>query len=114
VTGQKQADWTEGTVLPPFAQEQSSERKIFVVEARDNAQYGPINKATITYVKGHYKLMYFVGYPELGVEGERIELYDVHHDPEELNDLASSKPQTSAELLNELKQKLMEENKPYL
>jgi arylsulfatase A-like enzyme len=114
VTGQKSADWTEGIVLPPFGQEQRADRKLFVIEARENAQYGPINKATITYVKGQYKLMYFVGYPELGVEGERLELYDVHNDPEELIDLASSKPETRAELFNELKQKLMEENKPYL
>jgi hypothetical protein len=49
----------------------------------------------------------------LGAEGERIELYNVQNDPEELNDLSSSKRETTAELLNELKQKLAEVNQPY-
>ncbi len=57
--------------------------------------------------------MYFIGYSELGAEGERIELYDIKNDPEELNDLSSSKRETTADLLNELKQKLAEVNQPY-
>ena len=58
--------------------------------------------------------MYFFGYQELGEGGERIELYDIKNDPEELNDLSSAKRETTAELLNELKQKLSEVNEPYL
>ena len=57
--------------------------------------------------------MYFIGYSELGAEGERIELYDIKNDPEELNDLSSSKRETTTDLLNELKQKLAEVNQPY-
>ena len=57
--------------------------------------------------------MYFIGYPELGAEGECIELYDIKNDPEELNDLSSSKRETTADLLNELKQKLAKVNQPY-
>ena len=44
--------------------------------------------------------MYFIGYSELGAEGERIELYDIENDPEELNDLSSSKRDTTTDLLN--------------
>ena len=57
--------------------------------------------------------MYFIGYSELGAEGERIELYDIENDPEELNDLSSSKRDTTTDLLNELKQKLAKVNQPY-
>ena len=57
--------------------------------------------------------MYFIGYSELGAEGERIELYDIKNDPEELNDLSSSKREMTTDLLNELKQKLAEVNQPY-
>jgi choline-sulfatase len=115
VTGQKVADWTEGSVLPPFMPEQNPERNLYVVEARSNAQFAPITVATTTLVKGQYKLLYFFGYHELGGPGsERIELYDIKSDPEELNNLASSKPETTAELLDELKQKLAQVNEPYI
>ena len=115
VTGQKSAEWTEGKILPPFDADQNSDRNLYVVEARTNAQYAPITVATTTLVKGQYKLLYFFGYDELGGPGsERIELYDLKTDPEELNDLSSTKRETTTELLNELKQKLAEVNEPYL
>ncbi len=115
VTGQKPIDWSEGSVLPPFGPEQDPERNLYVIQAKSNKQYAPITEATTTLVKGQYKLIYFFGYHELGGPGsERIELYDIKNDSEELNDLSSSKPETTAELLNELKQKLVEVNQPYL
>jgi len=64
-------------------------------------------------VKEDYKLQYFFGYDELGTDGERIELYDLKNDPEELNNLSSTKPETRDELLNEVRQKLAEVNEPY-
>lgn len=114
VTGQKQADWSEGALLPPFSNLTDSERSVFVVQARKNAKYGPLTGATLALIKGQYKLMDFIGYSALGAEGERIELYDLKNDPEELNDLSLSKRETTAELLNELKQKLAQVNEPYL
>lgn len=115
VTGQKQADWSEGSVLPPFGPEQDPERNLYVIQAKSNLQYAPITVATTTLVKGQFKLQYFFGYPELGgLEAERIELYDLKNDPGELNNLASSKRETTLELLNELKQKLTEVNEPYV
>ena len=114
VTGQKQADWSEGTVLPPFGPELNAERNVYVIQAKSNEQYAPITVATTTLVKEHYKLHYFFGYHELGAGNERMELYDIKNDPEELNDLSSSKRETTTELLSELKQKLAEVNEPYL
>ena len=115
VTGQKEADWTEGSVLPPFTPEQNTDRNLYVLEARSTPQYDPITVATTIMVKENYKLQYFFGYDELGGPGnERIELYDLKNDPEELNDLSSSKPETTAELLHALKLKITEVNEPYL
>jgi arylsulfatase A-like enzyme len=114
VTGQKLVEWSEGTLLPPFSDINNSGRSVFVVQARKNGQYKPISKATIALVKERYKLMYFIGYPELGAASERIELYDLKNDPEELNDLSISKRETTEELLNELKQKLARVNEPYI
>jgi arylsulfatase A-like enzyme len=113
ITGQKPSDWSEGIVLSPFSTMQDSERSIYVLQARKNAKYGPITEATTALIKEQYKLMYFIGYSELGAEGERIELYDIKNDPEEMNDLSASKRETTTELLNELKQKLAEVNQPY-
>lgn len=114
VTGQNKAAWTEGSVLPPFMAEQDTEKNLYVVEARTNDQHAPITVATTALVKGQYKLLYFFGYEELGGPGsERIELYDLKKDPEELNDLSSAKRETTADLLNEIKQKLAQVNEPY-
>jgi arylsulfatase A-like enzyme len=115
VTGQKQASWCEGDVLPPYApNELNPERNLYVVQARRNDQYKPLTIATIVLVKEQYKLMYFFGYEELGVGKERVELYDIEKDPEELNNLYSSKRDTANEMLHDLKAKLAEVNTPYL
>jgi len=115
VTGQKQSDWTEGKILPPFGQQDlGSDRNIYALEASKNRKDKPLQTATVAMFKGDYKLMYFFGYEELGAGNERIELYDIKNDSEELNDLSSSKPETTAELLHELKEKLVEVNEPYL
>lgn len=113
VTGQNPVNWTEGTVLPPFGPELASDRNIYVLQAKSTKQYDPITIATTSLVKEDYKLQYFFGYDELGADGERIELYDLKNDPEELNNLSSTKPETRDELLNEVKQKLVEVNEPY-
>jgi arylsulfatase A-like enzyme len=113
VTGQKPAGWNEGSVMPPFVQNYNPERNIYVVQSLHGERNLPLTEVTVALIKGDHKLMYFTGYKELG-DKERIELYDLKHDPEELNDLASSKPKTTSELLNELKQKLKGVNEPYL
>lgn len=114
VTGQQPAGWTEGAVLPPFAPNAPDpERSVYVVQAERSEQYGPLTIATLTIRKGDYKLMYFYGYEELD-GSERIELYNVKEDPEELNDLYQVEKEIGQELLNELKMKLEEVNAPYL
>ncbi len=115
VSGQKKADWTEGAVLPPFGdQDPDPERNVYVVQAERSEQFGPLTTATLVIVKGDYKLMYFYGYKELGTGGERIELYNVKDDPQELNNLYEVEKEIGQELLSELKAKLKEMNAPYL
>jgi hypothetical protein len=64
-------------------------------------------------VKGRYKLLYFFGYGERGID-ELVKLYDIEADPEELADISSARPDVVTELLGELKTKLNEVNQPYL
>ncbi len=100
---------------PLHPTEPDAERSLYAVQARTNEQYEPLTYATTALIKGQYKLMYFFGYDELGEAGsKRIEMYDLANDPEELNDLYAAKPETAAELLDELKAKLAEVDEPYL
>jgi arylsulfatase A-like enzyme len=113
VTGQPPADWAEGTILPPFSNSAlGASRDIYVVEAKKNNTKAPITIGTIALVKDNYKITYFEGYEELSGK-EQIELYDIEKDPEEMSDLSTTKRETADELLNELKAKLEEVNKPY-
>jgi arylsulfatase A-like enzyme len=114
VTGQKPGNWSEGRVLPPFDKDFKADREIYALQSLDGEPYLPLTAVTTTLIRGQYKLIYFLGYDELGAEGERVELYDLKNDPDELNDLSSTKPETTAELLNEVKEKLAEVNEPYL
>jgi arylsulfatase A-like enzyme len=115
VTGQRKADWTEGIVLPPFAPEEPDpERSVYVIQAEKSEQFAPLTIATLAVRKGDYKLMYFYGYKELGGNKERIELYNIKDDPEEMKDLYLIETEIGLELLNELKAKLEEVNTLYL
>jgi len=113
LTGQKPAGWTEGSVLPPFdSNEEANDRSIYVVQPERSEQYGPLTIATVVVKKGDYKLTYYYGYEELA-GNERIELYNIKDDPEELNDLYAVEKEIGQELLDEVKRKLEEVNIPY-
>jgi arylsulfatase A-like enzyme len=114
VTGQLPSDWTEGTVMPPFSNAALTEsRDIYIVEAKKNDSNAPLTIATTALIKDGYKLKYFKGYEEFSA-GDWIELYDLENDPEEMNNLSTSKRETAMELLDEIRTKLAEVNRPYL
>ncbi len=114
VTGQKEPAWAEGIVLPPYAgAAQNLNRNVYVVQALDNPQYAPLTQASTVLVRENYKLHYYFGYPE-APDGELVKLFDIKADPEEMTDLYSTKPGVASELLQDLKSKLAEVNKPYL
>jgi hypothetical protein len=68
---------------------------------------------SFTLIRGSYKMMCYVGYAELE-GGEYVELYDIDADPEEMNELSLTKPGLANEMLQTIKAKLAEVNKPYL
>lgn len=114
VTGRPIPDWTDGVVLPPFAaSENDPNRSVFVVRAAKNPQLAPLQRASVSLVQDRYKLLYFFGYPKLGGQ-ERLRLYDLQGDPEEMHDLADSHKDVSEEMLRELKATIEEKDLPYL
>jgi uncharacterized sulfatase len=114
VTGHDVPAWVEGEVLSPFSDTApDEERRIYAVEATDSEKYGPLGPASVMMVKGRYKLTYYSGYEELGELDPYFELYDLENDPEEMNDIYQSEPETAKELRDELLQKIAEVDKPY-
>ena len=111
-TGQAIPDWCEGEILPTFGGKQArSDRSVFVVEGKSNPKLAPLTKGTVAMIKGQYKLIHYFGYD--GYESE-YELYDLANDPEEMDDLYSSRKSVAAGLQSELEKKLREVNQPYL
>ncbi len=111
VTGHPLPDWTDGVLLPPYAQP-NQDRGIFVVRAATNPPSEPLTKASTMLVKDRFKLLYFLGYTEKGFS-ELVKLFDLQADPEEMNDLSLSQPDVAAQMLDELKSKLAQVNQPY-
>ena len=112
VTGNPFPDWTEGVVLPPFSQ-QPSDREVHVTRGyRIKDDLDPLTSASLIQVRADYKLHYYYGYKQTPDDG-LVRLFDVKADPEEMNDLAKVKPETVAEMLNDLKARLREADAPY-
>jgi len=113
LTGERMPDWTEGIILPPFAStDQIPDRNVYLLRANNNDQYAPVTMASTMLIRENYKLHYYFGYPEVSADG-LVRLFDIESDPEEMVDLSQSKTGVASELLNELKAKLTEVNKPY-
>jgi arylsulfatase A-like enzyme len=114
-TGREIPDWIEGEILPPYrAIEINPERSMYVVRANRNHPYEPINqRASLVNIHGRYKLHYYFGYEERNID-ELIKLFDLEADPEELVDLYPSKRSVADGMLQELKSRLEEANRPYL
>jgi arylsulfatase A-like enzyme len=107
VTGQAIPDWAEGDVLPPYAfSSLPSDRPIISLRGKGTELGQPIHKGSAMLIRGSYKLAYVFGYVKDLEGGELIELYNLEDDPEELNDLASSRTDIVQEMLLELKAQL--------
>lgn len=114
LAGEDAAPWVEGTLLPPFAPASPDPgRPIYCMYVRTKVPDEPLTQATVMVLKDRYMLLDFFGFEELGTVGERIELYDVQADPEELTNLYSAANPTAVSMLAELKARLAEVNRPY-
>jgi arylsulfatase A-like enzyme len=101
--------WCEGQVLPVFGDaDQDSERSIYVVEAKENPMLSPLEIATIALLKGHHKLVHYLGYEQ---HPHDYEFYDLQDDPDELVDLYPTQMPVVREMQDELTNKLAQVNR---
>jgi hypothetical protein len=102
---------SNGTILPIFdTQESTSDRSIYVVEAKSNPKHDPLTKSTVALFRDQYKMILYFGYD--GIESE-YELFNLEKDPEELKNLYSVEKTVAATMGNELIAKLDEVNQRY-
>ncbi len=113
IAGQPIPAWTEGRVLPPFADPDPG-RSIFALEASESQEDKPLGPASMMMLKGKYKLTYYFGYKELERTGPLFELYDLENDPQEMTNLYDPQAKISRELRDEILAKVREVDQPYL
>jgi len=114
LSGHPIPQWTEGFLLPPYQQTTApSDRSIYAVRSYYAERTNALTQASITLVKGRYKLHYYFGYSETG-GNDLVKLFDVKDDPGEMKDLSEVKKDITSEMLRELKVRLAEADEPYL
>lgn len=94
-------DWAEGSLLPGFGgkEDAGASRSFFPLVAKDNPTFQPLKRATFTLLKGPYEIFFFTGYPD---QSDWFELYNLHEDPNELQDLFKEDINTASLLKEEL------------
>jgi arylsulfatase A-like enzyme len=88
-----------GKILLGFGGDEEYERSIFSIEAKRNSTFLPLTQASIVMIKGHKKLIHYLGYP--GYD-DSFELYDLQDDIEELNNLFNKDTVNSSLMKDEL------------
>ena len=101
IAGKDIPNWLEGSLLPGFggAEDTDATRSFFPMVAKDNPTFQPLERATFTLLKGPYELFFFTGYPD---HTDTFELYNLHEDPNELQDLFKEDINTASQLKEEL------------
>lgn len=116
LTGHEIPETVEGSILPPYANAILTPQKNlgpYTVQARYNDVRYPLTQATVMHIVDNYKMVYYLGYEELGSEPEKYLLFDIEADPEEMTELSQTKRETATELLNIIRTKLKESNDTY-
>jgi len=114
INGKPIPEWIEGEVLPPYSNKESvAERKLYVVNAKNNKNTEPLKEASISIIDQQYTLTKYIGYKELENGKPRYEMYDIKNDPEELNNVASTEKNKFNDLLEILEYNHQKADEPY-
>ncbi len=101
--------WAEGEILPELGGSRNADRSIFTMDVSNNPIRQAIREYSFSLHRGKYKM---IKYNYSAYQG--TEFYDLAADPEEMNDLYSTKPATAIEMERQLDEKMAEINAPYL
>ncbi|MEW5940978.1 MAG: sulfatase-like hydrolase/transferase, partial [Chloroflexota bacterium] len=101
----------EGRVLPGLGGSEDADRSVFTVFAQENSAFAPLSHAAMSMNKGTYRLNYTRGYP--GDYEDKVELYNLADDPEEMRDLANEDTVTTKRMKEELLTLADAADKPY-
>ena len=93
--------WSEGQLLPGLGGMEDTERRIFMMDAKENPAFAPLRKGSFAVRTQQHKLICYRGFEQFGGE-DRFELYDMRADPEELNDLYPQETSNGQALRDEL------------
>ena len=99
ILGDASSIQTDGRLLPGLGGTADAERSLFAMLANESSAFGKLKTGTFVLVKGGHKLLFFSGYS--GYE-DRLELYDLDADPDELRDLSADSPAMTKRMLDEL------------
>jgi arylsulfatase A-like enzyme len=101
--------WAEGRPLPGFGGQSDAARSIFVMDAKGNPSFSPMQTASFSITRGDGNRLAYYRYP--GVE--RYEMYNLSEDPEELTDLYPAAPAMASDLKSELLDRIAAADRPY-
>jgi arylsulfatase A-like enzyme len=114
VTGQQIPADLPGSVLPPFDLDyQGMPRKIFTMNPKHSSSAYQLREGIIGLLQDEFKLVYYFGHEEMGDVPERVALYDLMNDPEELTDLYADRLDIAAPMLAYLMEQLEQANSQY-
>jgi arylsulfatase A-like enzyme len=98
--GRDLPDSLDGKTLPGLGGKEDLERSIFTIEAKESSAFLPLTKASISMIKGDYKIIYYFGYPKkLPIS---FELYNLRDDADELNNLFAANQVMASRMKEEL------------
>lgn len=109
ITGKDIPGWLEGLPLPPFNPEYPKDQEIYLVDQLKSDPGEKILNGSLMLRQAEYKLIYHFGsedvYEGLPEEG-LIELYNLGKDVEEMDNLASKRPERVNNMMQVLKTKM--------
>jgi arylsulfatase A-like enzyme len=100
--------WCEGEYLPLDGREAPAGRAVYAVDAKGSSRFGPLAKRTVSLVRDRFKLIHYLGYPTYD---DVYELYDLQQDPDELENIYSTRSAIAEELRALLRGKFADLNR---
>ncbi len=94
--------WMDGeSLVPAITGQYTTSKPKFSMQLVGSSKAGPLKTGTVAVIKGYHKLIYYLG-------TEKVELYDLTKDPDELRDLSGTDTAKVAELKELIVQHIIE------